>query len=924
MISAISSYRIPEPRKYSRDSKLILPGLERTCRDLRTRNFPAIDILITSDDVLGAINSTLTKGDIKEKSYDALEPVEYLKVAQAIVYRIHTAIRVKGQFHLSVSALATNIPNISRIDLKDENGEDTAIQCCREAKDELTISLLVAHLLDTPVVAIVCGRRIASCTRNNTQIVSFSQPTDVKDNPKTELFAAGVIEAFQKAQDALGTGLYPNVGVSLEMEPDVMALADGPEAWIKIYEYLLERAKPIDEHADALDTLVDHIGLNLDLGHVMVSVDRNIHRRGKNSNRDYYIQKLIDDVKAIKVDYNPIFHYHISDHAMGAHWMDAPLLKFRQSKEYITMLEALWDMDGKTRSRFSSKAIAIELEACKERHEVGNSRNTLRVMLENNPNISLESEEDDQDKIERLIGETTIKRLKLGWHDGINRKLYEAVEFLSRVPFSGDPSDVEVSRKLRLFDDITLKAIHSFLAARRNDARTKHAYDIIRLTFAQTGCHMLTHWFEKLIKKEYGLSFYKGYRDHSVHVVYVYLLGWYLYRHIPTLREKLNTDKTDSYIAPSATDPFSRKWVLASLAHDFGYIFESDSGAVQDEAIGLINEFSDQYPIRSIFRRVRDEEKEFLKGTTGDATLTEILKKSIVPEVDEDKLAELKDEIDKRSVLFDTPNQILGMEDFAKSSPQTKKFRELIEDDNHYTTPDLEKFMNICTSGPDLEEEGTHDAIRRPFHDHGVMSALLLNHLFEVHKIWAKALLELSKTEYGADDEYWKKWSKNNEEADRKFWQDEDIREVQHAIAVHNIWPENGPKPHMFSPEKVAEKCPKLATFKYGGVNPDGKDEWLAMFLGLCDSLQEWDRNRFKSPLESDAISLGSLDMHTRVDLKPDGKNATVNFSFPTVPKLGASKDKTLEDMKIQEFTHRFRSDTWDQFITLNPEPDDD
>jgi hypothetical protein len=938
MISAISSYYIPVPRQSSRNSKEILPGLKNTCDDLRIRQFPAIDVLITSDDILSAINKSLDKGDITDKSYADLTSSEYMVVAQTIVRAIHFSIRVKGQFHLKVASLATNIPNISKIDQKDDK---PSIEYRKEAIDELAISLLVAQLLDTPVVVIVCGRRIASHVKEQKQMVYFSTSTNVERNPKTELFSDGVVRAYQKAREALQTDSYPRAGVALEMEPDAMALADGPDAWIRVYKYLKAKAAVVDSGDTEGECLAERIGLNLDLGHVMVSIDRSTHRVHENADRGHYINKLIDDVTNIEGDVHPIFHYHIADHALGAHWVDSPLLKFRQPDEYIQMLEKLWYIKGKQRSKYSSGTIAIELEACKRPEEVGNSRNTLKGMVSGHnrevdddlnlredqkkeKRFRLESKTDEQDNIERLIGETTIERLKVGWHDGLNRKLYEAVEFLSRVPHRDGLVPKKVSEKLRLFDEITLKAIHNFLAARRNDARTKHAYDVIRLTFAQTGCHSLTHWFEELIDQEYAQSFYKDYRDHSVHVVYVFLTGWYLYRHIPQLRKKLNTDKSREYIAPSAADAFSRKWVLASLAHDFGYIFESEDPDVQAKAKNKINEFTQEYPCLAIFKRDRAGEEGFLKGENGDATLAKTLQASIKQQVDGKKFTEIKTGMKNKNILKPEIISYSGIPHFATASDEAKKFRVTLEDNLKYSTPDLEKFMNLCSSvGPDVRKEGKEEPIRGPYFDHGVMSAMLINHLYEVHKGWSKALHELSVAGHGDDGEHWKQWAENNHEySSKRFWQDEDMYEVQHAIAVHNIWPECGPKANLYTDALVQKECPKLKTFKYGDISSGGANEWLAMFLGLCDSLQEWDRNRFKSPLDSDAVSLDSLDIHTRVELLDNSGDAKINFSFPTIGKLGDAEE-TMEVKKTIEFGNRFRPDTWNLFITLEPEPED-
>lgn len=65
---------------------------------------------------------------------------------------------------------------------------------------------------------------------------------------------------------------------------------------------------------------------------------------------------------------------------------------------------------------------------------------------------------------------------------------------------------------------------------------------------------------------EQNHAYYNSYRDHVVHSLQVYILGLDIYNHQPSLRALLNPQGDDAR--------FRRRWMIAALAHDHGYVAE--------------------------------------------------------------------------------------------------------------------------------------------------------------------------------------------------------------------------------------------------------------------------------------------------------------------------------------------------------------
>ena len=78
---------------------------------------------------------------------------------------------------------------------------------------------------------------------------------------------------------------------------------------------------------------------------------------------------------------------------------------------------------------------------------------------------------------------------------------------------------------------------------------------------------------------------YSRQRDHSAHTVNNWLLGWYLYGHVPRLVAALRQAQEARGMWQAALAGFGQTWQCASLLHDIGYIFDGSVGALDPASI---------------------------------------------------------------------------------------------------------------------------------------------------------------------------------------------------------------------------------------------------------------------------------------------------------------------------------------------------
>ena len=120
--------------------------------------------------------------------------------------------------------------------------------------------------------------------------------------------------------------------------------------------------------------------------------------------------------------------------------------------------------------------------------------------------------------------------------------------------------------------------IKDFLFATLDEVRLRFAEKITKQILYITDIDDAAYFRNGLIRKEVtGEFIYSGQRDHSVHTLYNYLMGWYIFSHnkqIKTSLEKHFKQRVNDYGERGITSNFAEVWPFVSLLHDIGYLFE--------------------------------------------------------------------------------------------------------------------------------------------------------------------------------------------------------------------------------------------------------------------------------------------------------------------------------------------------------------
>jgi hypothetical protein len=325
-----------------------------------------------------------------------------------------------------------------------------------------------------------------------------------------------------------------------------------------------------------------------------------------------------------------------------------------------------------------------------------------------------------------------------------------------------------------------------------------------------------------LTKFEFDRVFYAGYRDHAGHQLRVFLLGLYLLEEIDSLRRDLieeigDTEKESSLEA-------MRRWIVTSLFHDVGYVLECEPDQPGHEAQwkSLVDATSSHTD--NLLR-------PFLTAAAEKKLANELrLYKPVMPTpaylADQDGYFDILDKEALACGLSDSPR---GLKAYLSATRQ----------------------LRIAEGRP-------------TFFDHGIASALLLIHF------WHGYQARLAEVHEGIGDR------------DRLRTKLPPVaiadacRETVHrsaaAIALHNInkgWEKT-------ASESLHDYGLTLDQFWLARRRESGQIVApLAFLLGVVDTLQDWDRPRFRPPDESDARRLTSEDMSVRAN---DGK---IGLYFP-------------------------------------------
>ncbi len=326
-----------------------------------------------------------------------------------------------------------------------------------------------------------------------------------------------------------------------------------------------------------------------------------------------------------------------------------------------------------------------------------------------------------------------------------------------------------------------------------------------------------------------GGRYYRLYRDHLAHQLRVWVLGLYLLGKVPRLREAQRTglQREDAERWGKAGDTaldaeILRRWKIASLWHDIGYVFEVQSGAE---------------PLADIDRAFADIDRDLR------APLTALLgtKDAGIPGGAEDGWYDDSQYDD----LGPLPRwRRLHRFDELTRGRNRRLWQELAPAGHavglaptNTTDGGLFSYFELCRRGEMLA-----GGKRPAFIDHGIAGALLLLRIHHHMERYGKRL-----SAFLVDSEE----SVQPELLERVRSIDETTRgalpavlAAARAVALHNV--------HPWLPETGSAHDKGLTPERYrlcADVLP------LAHLLTLADGLQEWDRPRYAPPMTPKELS---------------------------------------------------------------------
>jgi class 3 adenylate cyclase len=233
-----------------------------------------------------------------------------------------------------ITALATNLPNISSPDRRQR----------QETVAALERLLQLASHLSVPVVEIVAGPDFVRWQQERKEF-----PLEVTTGPTSlELRGSALLESLVYV-NGVASRLRPPVAIALELEPGL--------------SYLLNDWTSVETLFKQLGSHKRYIFLNLDIGHArLLCKDK----------PGFYRRLSARDWKG------RIVHAHISHHDERAHMADLPLKPEYQPhyQPWIDLLVDAWYHEP--RNPYASHTIALELEATSSDEDIRQSVRCLK------------------------------------------------------------------------------------------------------------------------------------------------------------------------------------------------------------------------------------------------------------------------------------------------------------------------------------------------------------------------------------------------------------------------------------------------------------------------------------------------------------------------------------------------------------------
>ena len=337
---------------------------------------------------------------------------------------------------------------------------------------------------------------------------------------------------------------------------------------------------------------------------------------------------------------------------------------------------------------------------------------------------------------------------------------------------------------------------------------------------------------------------YSGYRDHTIHSLHLYLLGWYVYLRCDRIRSALSaylTTRSTDEGALSPEDLFAEWWGVTSIWHDWGYPFES-SLFVTDGASR---------------RQVLERLSSSLGDAPFDVALSHHLKKPIG---DQDRQKLYGHGGFYRWRLNSVGHLLSGHRGCVTTNRMWERFG---------ATPISGDVVQTLIRLTTTEPQG-----RPAYYDHGLLGGLLLGAWWkEVESFTTRLAREVDTREILPLDQ-----ATREEAAWEVIRFDGLIDCITESISFHNLNVHDWPVDVLSQIWNDPTLLPK----------PGIDEEPHLFFLCLCDTLQDWDRHRFLPQFKRRAIpSLRSSDIllqanhsHISISLPPNKSISEIRSLF--------------------------------------------
>ena len=309
----------------------------------------------------------------------------------------------------------------------------------------------------------------------------------------------------------------------------------------------------------------------------------------------------------------------------------------------------------------------------------------------------------------------------------------------------------------------------------------------------------------KLLQEyEYHNTFYKKYREHTKHPLYVCFLGLYIYENNNTIKNSIDRfitkiKRENSSLKYSTEELFVFIWLLSSLYHDIGYLLENEK--IKD-------------PNSKLYQEFMDEINKLLRTPLANTLSCQVKEGKEQKYINEHKIF--------RPNLISI-DDIEAPDNFTNLQKASEYSCLAPRDING-----IKEYYNFAKE---------HNAIDRnsSFRDHGIASALLLLFIWDSFKNYIKDLSSKDKLDHMSSDcpEYISNLNQKLECFDPI------VETASQAISLHNI------------NKNIWGKDIESSGIDFESFNINLKNNKnhhampIAFLLRLCDELQDWDRPRY-------------------------------------------------------------------------------